>query len=158
LPRLSGDFKAFECYDSEIAVLEPATGEALGAVGDHYGVRLSERLEPRGQVRCFPQRSTLPGGTDVSQLANHDQAGRDADARAQLLLPYAEFSDIRHDRQGGAHRALGIVFVRLGITEIDQGTVAHVSGDEAVKAPNRVGHAAVVRADDIAQVLGIKSR
>src|ERR1700730_5007850 len=64
LPRPSGDLKASECYDSEIPVLEHAASEAFGVVGDHDGVRLGERLEPRGQVRSFAERGTLPRGTD----------------------------------------------------------------------------------------------
>ena len=38
------------------------------------------------------------------------------------------------ERQPGAHRALGIVLVRLRIAEIDEDAVAHVLGDEAAEA------------------------
>jgi hypothetical protein len=55
----------------------------------------------------------------------------------------------------GAGRALGIVLIRLGISEINQHAVAHILGDKTAKAADGVGHAAMVGADDLAQVLGI---
>ena len=44
------------------------------------------------------------------------------------------------------------------VTEIDQHAVAHVFGDKAAKAADGVGDAAVVGADDLAQILGIEAR
>ena len=61
-------------------------------------------------------------------------------------------------RQPGAHRPLGIVLMRLRIAEIDQHPVAHVFGDKAVEAADRLGDGAVVGADQLAQILRVKPR
>jgi hypothetical protein len=47
--------------------------------------------------------------------------------------------------------------MRLGIAEIDQHTIAHVFGDKAGEASDPVGDAAVIGAEDLAQILGIKA-
>jgi len=57
-----------------------------------------------------------------------------------------------------ASPALGIVLVRLGIAEINEHAIAHILGDKTAKAADGVGDAAMVGADDLAQVLGIKAR
>ena len=56
-----------------------------------------------------------------------------------------------------ARAALGIVLMRLGIAEIYQHAVAHTLGDKPAKAADGVGDAAVVRTDDLAQILGIEA-
>src|SRR6516225_273279 len=48
--------------------------------------------------------------------------------------------------------------MRLRIAEIDEHTVAHILGDKAAKAGDDVGDAAMVGADDLAQILGIEAR
>ena len=62
------------------------------------------------------------------------------------------------DRQPGAHRPLGIVLMRLRIAEIDQHSIAHVLGDKAVEAADRIGDCAVVFPDQPAQILGVIPR
>jgi len=44
------------------------------------------------------------------------------------------------------------------IAEIDQNAVTHILGDKAGEAGDRVGDAAVIGADDLAQILGIEPR
>jgi hypothetical protein len=61
------------------------------------------------------------------------------------------------DREPGAGRALGVILMRLGVAEIDQHAIAHILGDKAAKAADGVGDTAMVGADDLAQVLGIKA-
>src|SRR4029077_2049072 len=93
----------------------------------------------------------------ADQIADDDEAGGDADPHVQRLL-CGEPADRLDDREPGAGRALGIVLMRLGIAEIDQHAVAHIFGDKTVKAGDGVGDAAVVGADDLAQILGIEAR
>ena len=75
----------------------------------------------------------------------------------QRLL-YGEPADRVDDREPGARRALGVVLMRFRIAEIDQHAVAHILGDKAGKAGDRVGDAAMIRANDLAQILGIEAR
>ena len=63
-----------------------------------------------------------------------------------------------HERQSCPHRPFGIVLVGSRVTEVNQHAVAHVLGDEPVKARDGLGDALLVGADDVAQVLGIKPR
>jgi carbonic anhydrase/acetyltransferase-like protein (isoleucine patch superfamily) len=44
------------------------------------------------------------------------------------------------------------------IAEIDQHPIAHVLGDKAVEAADRIGHGAVVVADQLPEILRIKTR
>ena len=48
--------------------------------------------------------------------------------------------------------------MRLRIAEVNQHTVAHILGDKTAKAADGVGDAAMVGADDLAQILGIEAR
>ena len=48
--------------------------------------------------------------------------------------------------------------MRLGIAEVDEHATAHVLGDKPGEAGSRVRDAAVVGADDLAQILGIVAR
>jgi hypothetical protein len=56
------------------------------------------------------------------------------------------------------HRALGIVLVGPRIAEIGQHAVAHVLGDKAAAASDDLGDAAVIGADDRAQILRVEPR
>jgi hypothetical protein len=63
-----------------------------------------------------------------------------------------------NESKAGPHRLLGVVLVRLRVAEVHQHPIAHVIGDEAVEAGDRIGDAAVIGADDLAQVLGVQAR
>ena len=56
---------------------------------------------------------------------------------------------------GPAHRPFGIVLIRLRMAETDQHPVAHILGDKAVEAADRIGDGAVVVADQLAQILRV---
>ena len=58
----------------------------------------------------------------------------------------------------GAHRPLGVVLMRLRIAEIEQHPVAHILGDKAVEAADRISDNAVVVPDQLAQILRVKPR
>src|SRR5262249_40215269 len=62
----------------------------------------------------------------------------------------------RDQCQPGAHRALGIVLVRLRIAEIGEYAIARVSSDEPTRPGDLLGTAAVVGANDFPQVLSIE--
>ena len=48
--------------------------------------------------------------------------------------------------------------MRSRIAEVDQHPVAHIFGDKAVEAADRIGDGVVVGADQLAQILRVKSR
>ena len=51
-----------------------------------------------------------------------------------------------------------IVFMCFRIAEIDEHSVAHILGDKAGEAGDRIGNAVVISADDLSQILGIVAR
>jgi hypothetical protein len=95
-------------------------------------------------------------GARADQIANDDEASGDAEPHVQRLL-CGEPADRVDDREPGASRALGVILVRLGVAEINQHAVAHVLGDKTAKAADGVGRAAMIGADDLAQILGIEA-
>ena len=97
-------------------------------------------------------------GTFPDEIADHDNAGGDADANLELADSHVEPSDCGDDVEAGAHGPLGIVFVGARKAEINQHAVAHVFRDETVEAANHLGHAAVIGADHLAQLFGIEPR
>ena len=94
----------------------------------------------------------------ADQVADHGKPGGDADPRLAGHAALCNRADRLDHRQPGAHRPLGIVLMRLRIAEIDQHPVAHVLGDKAVEAADRIGHGAVVGPDQLAQILRVKTR
>jgi len=62
----------------------------------------------------------------------------------------------RDDAQPGADRALGVIFVRLGITEINQQAIAEILGDVAVKTLDHLRARGLVGAHDLPQVFGVE--
>jgi len=67
-----------------------------------------------------------------------------------------EAADSVDQPQPGSDSPLGIVLMRSRIAEIDQHAVAHILSDKAVEATNRIGDAAVVGADQLAQILRVQ--
>jgi hypothetical protein len=60
--------------------------------------------------------------------------------------------------QPRSHRPLGVVLMRLRVAEIHQDAVVHVPGDKTAGSRDHFGDSAVIRGDDLAQILGIESR
>ena len=94
----------------------------------------------------------------LDNLATDDhQPGGNPDPRVELF----GLIELRHpidQRQPASRGALGVVLMRLWIAEIHQDAVAHVAGDKPAKALDNLCDAAVVGADDPAQILRIKPR
>ena len=64
----------------------------------------------------------------------------------------------RHRKRERSILSDGIIFVRLGIAEINEHTVAHAFRNKSGKAAHRIGDAAMIGAHDLAQILGIEAR
>jgi len=89
--------------------------------------------------------------------ADDHQPGGNPDPRVELF----GLIELRHpidQRQPASRGALGVVLMRLWIAEIHQDAVAHVAGDKPAKALDNLCDAAMVGADDPAQILGIEPR
>ena len=136
--------------------LEQLADLPSGAIGDDERARLGKSLQPGRKVGCLPDDATLLRRTGSNQIADHDEAAGDPEPCVQRL-GRSEANDRVDDGEPGTDRSFRVILVRLGIAEIDQHTVAHVLGNKTVEADDRIGDAAVVLPDQLAQILRVKT-
>ena len=87
-------------------------------------------LQPRREVRRLADDAALAGIALPDQIADDDEAAGDADPHLQPFRE-TEAANRRDHSESGAHRPLGIIFMRLRVAEIRQNAVAHQFGDIA---------------------------
>ena len=153
----TGPSKPLSCAGSigSYSNASPVSRRVLAAITTVFGC--GRRLQARREVRRLADDVALLRFAGADQLADHDQAGGDADADLVLAADRERADGLDH-RQRRAHGILGVGLVRLGIAEIDQHAVAHVFGDEAAEAGDHGGRAFVIGGDDVAQVFRIELR
>ena len=139
---------------TEIGEIEQPADLPARCFADDQRVRRGQALQPGGEVRRLADDPALLRGALADQIADHGEPGGDAEPHAQILSCRQSADRLDH-RQPGPHRPLGIVLMRLRIAEIDQHPVAHVFGDKAVEAADRLADRAVVVADQLAQILRV---
>ena len=142
---------------AEICELEQPADLPARRFADDQRIGCGQRLQPGGEVRRLADDAALLCRALADQIADHGEAGGDAEPHPQILSCRQSADRLDH-RQASAHRALRVVLMRLRIAEIDQHPVAHVLGDKAVEAADRIGHGAVVVPDQLAQILRVKTR
>jgi hypothetical protein len=118
---------------AEFAVFEMAGRQPARALRHDHSAGLGNRLQARGKVRRFADDGLSFRRTLGDQVADHDQAGCDADPglerrRCGRLQP----RNCGDDVEAGPHRALGVVLMGVRITEIDQKPIAQEMRDESV--------------------------
>jgi len=96
---------------AEIGEIEQPADLRARRFGDDQRVRHSQGLQPGGKVRRLADDPALLRGTLVDQVADHGEAGGDAEPHAQILAR-RQLADRLDHREGGAHRPLGIVLMR----------------------------------------------
>src|SRR5215470_15034574 len=84
---------------TEIAQMEQITEQPARGAGEDDRPRLGQCLKARSKVRRIPDQSMLPQGTLATEVANHHQAGRDANAdreryRTACLKPRNRGNDV----------------------------------------------------------------
>ncbi len=139
---------------------EEALHQALACRADHQPVLFRQPLQARGQVRRLAQGELLPP-LSAPYRSDDNQAGMHADAHRQRNLqlrhqPRAQLADRRDDAQPGAHRALGVVFMRLGMAEVHHQSIAEKLGDMALVAFDDRRAGRLIGADHLPQVFGIE--
>ncbi len=159
LPDLHRRAHAPDRDGADVAIFEEIADQTPRLARDHHGAGLGKALQAGGEVRRLADDCPLLRLPAADQIADNDEAGSDADAAGEFV------GRSRPQRGNGADklqrcqdRPLGIVLLRPRVAEIDQYAVAHIFGDEAVEPADRGGDAMVIRADDLAQILGIELR
>ena len=116
-------------------------------------------LKPGGTVRRIANHRTLFVDTRADEIANHHLAGRNADARRERCPARRDESlnrgDCRHRRPYGP---LGVVFMGLRPSEIDEQAIAERLRDIAAETDNFVADRLLVAGDDVLHVLRIEPR
>ncbi len=148
---------------TEILAGEDVADQIARGGADQDGIRAGEGLQAGRKVGRLANDGLLARRTLADRLADDDDPAGDADAHGEACA--VAVSDLgaerRHrveDRQTGANRALGIPFLRIRVTEIDEHAVAHELGDVAVVAPDGVADRLLIAADHVAHVFGIELR
>ena len=159
LEAAHGATEAFEPGRPELAQLEQLAQQPACVVRDHRGAGLGHLLQPRRQVGGFADHGLLLCRSLAHEIADHDQARRDADPRRQRLARrLAEQGDSMGNREAGTDRALGLVFMRPRPAEIGEHAIAHELGDVALEARDLARHRVLIRADHLAHVFRIELR
>ena len=130
--------------------------QILRRLADQDRVGRGERLQPCREIWRFADDGALLRGAAADDLADHDEAGRDADARLNpRAIGQLDACDFGQDIDRGANRPLRRVLEGARKAEIGQHAVAHEFGDEAAEPSDRAGHGVLIAADQRAQKLGI---
>lgn len=114
-------------------------------------------LETSGEIQGLADGDALLGAPFADQFTDDHQTRRDADAHLRPLRR-GEGSQCLDQPKSGADRALGIVLMRLGITEIDERAVAHVLGYRTAEPAYDVGAGFLEGAQYRAKFLRIEAR
>jgi hypothetical protein len=123
---------------------------------DQQRTRLGQALQPSGEVGALADDSLLLGGARPDQITHDDDPGGQPNADLQSV-ERLQLADALDQGEPSENRTLGVVLVRLRVAEIDQHPVAHILGDKSGKAADRLRYAAMVYADHLTQVFGIKT-
>ena len=76
-------FEPSDMLRAQIGDCEPAAKKMPRALGDHHGTRFRELLQTRCQVGRHTDYVLFLGSAFHNEVANHDQPGRDPDARGK---------------------------------------------------------------------------
>src|SRR5262245_37960067 len=147
--------KARNALRTEIAAVEQAVNEAKGLWRDEDRVGLRERLQSGGEVGGLADRRLFL--SSPREIADNGEARGDADADLQRNA--WQRPQERHggdDGKTGAHGALGIVFVRCRIAEIDEYRIPHVLGGVTPEAGDLARTATLKGRKELPVFLGIE--
>ena len=150
---------AFELALTQGLELKAGPKQPPRRIGDHHLAGGSSRLQARCKIRSVADHRLLLRGTLADQIADHHEAGCDADPSGQSLARRRlQLADRFGERQSRPNRPLRFVLVRPRIPEVGQHTVAHELGDEALEPGDHPGAGVLIRPDHLAHVLGIEPR
>ncbi len=134
----------------QLADLLPSVG------GNHQAGWCSERLQPRGEIGRLTDDRLLLRGALADQIADDHQPGGDSDPRLEIGGLNNEATHSVDRAQCGPDRSFSVVLMGAWIAEIDENTIAHILGDETIEPGNDFSDRAVIGADDLTQILGVK--
>jgi hypothetical protein len=148
LPGWNEFAKPLEGMAAELAIFELAARQAARALRNNNGVWFGQSLEPRREVRRLADDAALLSHSRSNQIADDNNAGRNADACLQYNRRL-QCADGRDQLQTCAHRALGVILVGSRIAKIHEHPVAHVLRDETTEAAHGISDAFLIGRNDL---------
>jgi hypothetical protein len=94
---------------------------------------IGESEEAHSEEQRLANQHALGRRADARRVIDHNQAGRDADARLQRTGEALEFElgDSLYQRKRAPHRTLSVILAGQWITETREDVVNRTFGDEA---------------------------
>src|SRR5262249_17675142 len=125
---------------AEVAQTEQIAEQPARGCGNDDRSGLGQGLKAGSKVRRFADHAMLAQRPLAAEVADHHHAARDADAnRERFRGARLEPPNRGNDIEPRPHGSLGIVFVRAGIAEIGQYSVAPELGKEAIISSRNTG-------------------
>ena len=147
----------FDLDLTEALIIEQVPDQPARALGDDDRLGFGQPLQPRCKIWRLANDGLLLGGARPDQVADHREPSRQTNADLQWLRDLQSAHRLDY-AETGPHRALCVVFMGLRITKIGKHPVAHILGDKPAEPADRPGRRSMVRADHLAQILGIEPR
>ena len=130
----------------------------MRACGDYDAAWFRQGLQACRKVGRLTHDTALVGFAGTDKIAHNDEACGNADAHTQTPARCSRHRPRgRHNLQTGTNRPLGVILMRLRVTEVGQYSVAHILGDKAIEAVDHRRNVLVVLANHLAQVFWIES-
>ena len=145
----------FELVGAELLGDKQPGDLPLHVRGDEDGARFGRALHARGDIRRLAEH--------FAGRVHHHRPGFQADAGDELRrpcprVPGVEFGERALDRERGAHRALGVVLLRVRIAEQGHQTIAEPFQYVAAKARHRLRSRVEIGPDEIPPILRVEPR
>src|SRR5215472_716382 len=157
LPDLHRTVEALEGQGTKRGVFEEVTEEAAGIAVDHHRVRCGQRLKSRRKVGGLADHFRFVRWVISYKIADNHKTSGDADPHLQSGSRSGVGPRFGANQyQSRAHRALSIVLMRLGVAEIGENPVAHISGDETTVFNDDIRGMSMIGTDDSPEVLGVE--
>ena len=137
--------------------IRPTSRRVPAAITTSPGAATACSRAARSGVSPIATRCTRVAGLRL--LADDNQPGGDADARLKGNAGGGlQRTDRIEDGDAGAHGLLGVMLIGCRIAKIDEHAIAQVLGDKSVEARRHIGDRSVEGGEQIAHVLGVKTR
>ena len=109
-------------------------------------------VSPKASCSCRPPPPISPTTTSPVWIPRRTARWTPCSCTRRVL---SVLHGLDHPKPG-PHGALRIIFVRLGIAEVDEQAIAEILRNMAVKALDHLGTGVLIGAHDLAQVFGIE--
>src|SRR6516162_3613144 len=125
---------------------------------DHYLTGLSERLQSGSDVRCLTHNALFLRSAFSDEIADDYQPCGYADPHlwCGIMPSNMKRRNSLDQCHASAHSPLCVILMCSRVAKVREHPIAHILRDKSTGLGDLLCAAAVIRADDLAQVLGIE--